>query len=353
MHDTEFDIYLDLLTRFLGLSPRQRTEIRRELRAHLDDALAEAVERGETADDALRRVLDDFGDAAELAARFRTSHKKQRWMMHATLSAACVAFALVTLNFFSPPAQQANAARSSGSDAVAARTQEQAADAQIRAALNKTLAEVKFEEMPLGQALEWMQASMNVNVHVQWKALEAEGVAQDTPVTFALKNVSVERLLRMVMDEMETPIAYAVQDGVLTISTRERLRRHLRTQVYDVRDLLEVMHDDASSIPAKSGAARATLVYAHTARGKNPDPSAAEKQIADNADPTAPTASTRGARLVDLVTRMVDPDTWELNGGTASIEEFNGVLVVRQFDMVHSQVRELLESLRSTLASAK
>jgi hypothetical protein len=353
MHDTEFDIYLDLLTRFLRLNPRQRTEIRRELRAHLSDALAEAAERGETADDALRRVLDDFGDAAELAARFRTSHKKQRWMMHATLSAACAAFALVTFSFFSPPAQQASAARSRGSEAATAHMPEQAADAQIRAALNKVLPEVKFEDMPLRQALEWVQASMNVNVHVQWKALEDEGVAADTPVTFALKNVSVERLLRMVIDELETPVAYAIQDGVLTISTRERLRRHLRTQVYDVRDLLDVMHEDGSVMRGRASAMPSMLVYSDTARGKNADPSATEKRAAGSTDAAAPTAVTRSERLVDLIIRMVDPDTWQPNGGNASIEEFNGVLVIRQFDTVHSQVRELLDSLRSALATEK
>src|SRR4030095_12396853 len=113
MHDIEFESYPALLARFLRLSSRQRTEIRRELRAHLDDALAEAADRGEPPGAALGRGPGGFGGAAELAARFRTSHKKQRWMMHATLSAACVAFALVTFNFFSPPAaQQANVARS-------------------------------------------------------------------------------------------------------------------------------------------------------------------------------------------------------------------------------------------------
>jgi hypothetical protein len=331
MHDAEFDSYLDLLARFLRLSPRQRTEIRRELRAHLDDALAEAAARGEPPDAALRRVLDDFGDAAELAARFRTSHKNQRWMMHATLSAACVAFALVTFNFFTPPAQQANAARGGESELVPPRSPEQSADTQVRAALAKTLPEVQFQDQPLSQVLEWIQTSMNVNVHVQWSALENAGVARDTTISFALKNVTVERLLRMIIDELETPVAYAVQDGILTISTRERMRRHLRTQVYDVRDLIAM-------IPASTGNERPKP-------GGNP-------VNESKADPVASEPDSR-ERLVELITHMVDPDTWELNGGTASVEQFNGLLVVRQFDAVHSQIRDLLDSLRTALVEKR
>jgi hypothetical protein len=39
MCDADFESYLDLLSRFLRLSRRQREDIRRELRAHLEDAI--------------------------------------------------------------------------------------------------------------------------------------------------------------------------------------------------------------------------------------------------------------------------------------------------------------------------
>ncbi len=352
MHDPEFETYLDLLSRFLRLSGRQREEIRRELRAHLDEALEDAAERGEPTNQVLRRVLSDFGDAAELAARFRYSHRRRRWIMNATLSAACIAFALVTTTFFDPQTQRADAARLPGgaSGAVQPETNN---DAQIRAALLRVMPEVQLVDQPLEQALQWIASAMNVNVHIQWNLLQNAGVNRDTIINCKVKGLSVERVLRLMFDEIDGPISYAVQDGVLVISTPDQLRKHLKTEVYDVRELIALTEMNVAA--QKRRAMSATKERFDNAAIQTEPRVATEAANSAKSAPAQPAEdeSSASRRVVELVTKMVSPDTWDVNGGTASIEEFNGVLVIRQYDMVHQQVRELLDSLRSTLLDSR
>jgi len=356
MHDPEFETYLDLLSRFLRLSGRQREEIRRELRAHLDEALQEANERGEPAHAALRRVLSDFGDAAALAARFQYSHRRRRWIMNATLSAACIAFALVTTTFFDPQTQRADAARLPGSVAEVVSSQSNQ-DVQIRAALQRVIADVQLNDQPLEQALQWLASTMSVNVHIQWNLLQNAGVNRDTIINCKVKGLSVERVLRLVFDEIDGGISYAVQDGVLLISTPEQLRKHLKTEVYDVRELIAMTEMNAAAQKRRAQAATAKERTDNAATQIEPRVAAegansvysGKSAVAQTADDEFPASR----RVVELVTKMVSPDTWDVNGGTASIEEFNGVLVIRQYDMVHQQVRELLDSLRSTLLDSR
>ena len=81
LSDPDYDAYLSLLTRFLRLSPSQRDEIRRELRAHMEEAIEAQLECGVPRDEAVRRALEDFGDAAELAARFSSIGSRRRWII--------------------------------------------------------------------------------------------------------------------------------------------------------------------------------------------------------------------------------------------------------------------------------
>ncbi|RMF77886.1 MAG: hypothetical protein D6744_10790, partial [Planctomycetota bacterium] len=55
-------------------------------------------------------------------------------------------------------------------------------------------------------------------------------------------------------------------------------------------------------------------------------------------------------KLLDLVTMVVEPDSWAVNGGWGSIELFSGSLVVRNTADVHAQVFDLLQSLRDSEA---
>lgn len=347
MSDLEFEAYVNLLTRFLRLGREQREEIRRELQAHLQDALDEACERGESRAEAIRRVLEDFGDAAELAARFSKLNRKRRWIMHGTLTAACLAFAAVTTSFLFPaagpataapdamyPVQEARAARTGVGGFNPVADAGEALDEVIYKALSKVIPEVQFQEVPLTEVFAWMQQTLNVNVHVQWQALQDVGLDRDRPISVAVKNLTVERVLQLVLSEAggtDMRLGFDVQDGILMISTAEILERRMTFEVYDVRDLVSAV------TPLRSAAVPPT-----------------EPKVATESAGAKPPAATTGpaADLLQLITSSVKPETWEDNGGVSGIRWYNGLLVVRTHAAVHRDIKQLLHSLKSALVES-
>jgi hypothetical protein len=51
-------------------------------------------------------------------------------------------------------------------------------------------------------------------------------------------------------------------------------------------------------------------------------------------------------QLIEAVTSIVEPSTWDQYGGEGAIQPIGGALVVRQTSAVQSKVKELLEALR-------
>src|SRR3954466_1952312 len=98
MSDREFENYLTLIGRLLRLSPAQREAIGEELRDHFESRLAELLEAGRAHDEAVRIALEEFGDAAGLAASFTSisQTRRRRLIMRCTVgSVAAIAAAVV------------------------------------------------------------------------------------------------------------------------------------------------------------------------------------------------------------------------------------------------------------------
>lgn len=342
MSDLEFEAYVSLLTRFLRLGREQREEIRRELQAHLQDALDEACERGESRTEAIRRVLEDFGDAAELAARFSKLNRKRRWIMHGTLTAACLAFAAVSTSFFFSPASSVTAsadrpgatqtpAKTSAAGIMVSPRDEASVDDAIYKALAQTVPDAQLQEMPLNDVIEWARQLMNVNVHVQWQALMDTGIDRDKGITISVKGLTVERILRLVLDEAggsEVKLDFEAQDGILMISTAEALERRMTFEVYDVREILRAAPPSVLSM----------------LKPEKPKVSKEETTPAPDPMPVGP-----GGEVSELIISSIRPESWDENGGAGSIRWYHGLLVIRSNAAVHRDVRQLLKSLQTAL----
>ena len=61
--------------------------------------------------------------------------------------------------------------------------------------------------------------------------------APDTPVTFRLKNVPAEMILRLIFKEIG--LTYYLDNGVVIVTTPEAADSRLETRVYRVDDLIE------------------------------------------------------------------------------------------------------------------
>jgi hypothetical protein len=315
MSETDYEAYLRLLSRFLRLSARQRAEIRRELRAHLEEAIDDDIARGVPREEAILRALDDFGDAAELAARFCSIGRRRRWIMRGTMAAACIGFVALALTALTPNSVSTVIAEP-GDDGMAPVRSSLAASAddpradEILAALHRELPEVTFEDAPFEAIIDYLGELLQINIHVEWQRLEDAGVARDAPVTVNLRKISAARLLELVLGDAggDVDLGYEMRHGVLVFSTREALMEHLSTRMYDVRDLLNMPPDGGAS--------------------------------ADVED--------LSEQLTELILNVVEPDSWQPHGGSGYLQVFNGVLVVRQFDSAQREIQTLIDSLRAT-----
>ncbi|MEX2026626.1 MAG: permease prefix domain 1-containing protein [Pirellulaceae bacterium] len=351
MSQQEFETYLALLTRLLRVAPQQREQLAEEFRAHLEDRLDELLAGGMTKEKAVQQAIGEFGDAAVLAAELAqvANRKRRRIIMRVSLaSAATLAAALLLALALWPDGRQvkgpaAAVAQGEGGDA-AATTAAQAegvsdkitqAHEKIQSALD-TEAHFDFKDTPLTEFADYLSTNYKINAVLAKSALADAAITEDTPITASLRGISLRSALRILLGELK--LAYTIRDEVLIITTPEDAESQLSTRVYDVRELL-AMETPPGSIPALKPKA-------------DEKPSSGES----NEKPPAIEAPSGGFgskrpelsdadRLINLITRICEPDSWDEVGGPGTADEYKGLVTISQTREVHEEVERLLNML--------
>jgi hypothetical protein len=241
------------------------------------------------------------------------------------VSAFIAALTLPLLLAAAPTTQKTDAKSDAKSDA----------QADPYKALARKIPDVNFNQVQLGDAIDYVREVSGTNIHVNWRALELLNVTRQTPVSVRLNSVSTRRVLRSLLDESGAGelLTFYVDDGVLEITTREIADNQMLTRVYPVQDLvatvpnfagpsfnLENQGTQTSGGGGGSGGAGGSLLGSSTVREQDVTP----QQRADD--------------LVKAITQTVRPDAWRDNGGTASIRYFNGHLIVTAPRSIHEAI---------------
>lgn len=318
MSEQEFESYLGLLSRFLRLDARQRDNIRRELRAHLEEAIDEQVADGVPREIAIQNALEDFGDAAELAARFSKIGWQKRWIMRGTAVAASIGIvALWSVFSGNEPgarviAQDASANRTSLHD-----TADRARGIPLgENAIDEQRLTIDFKDIGFSDAISYLAEQTDNNFHVFWQELEQNGIDRDQPISMSLRNVTLDQTLDLLLREasVDVPISYSIKNGIVLISTRSlQVSPSLETRFYEVRDLIPDWEPNLMTNPRNAEAKN----YKH------------HMQV-----------------ITDAIHRFVVPDSWLVNGGHGDISDVHGVLLIRQTPDVHRKVVLMLERMR-------
>ncbi|HUT59487.1 MAG TPA: secretin N-terminal domain-containing protein [Phycisphaerae bacterium] len=196
--------------------------------------------------------------------------------------------------------------------------------------LQMKLNEAKFEQIEFKTVIEWLRQVSGLNIHVNWGALEIAGILPTTPVrSVNLTNVTVERALLSVLWDVggATPLSYVVDEGVVTVSTKEDLSgpRYRRTVAYDIRDLIV-------TVPSFN----APRIELNQAAGNNAANEAAmsRQEVIQS--------------LTNLITQSVDPTSWrgDAGGDIGSVQVLNGQLLVTQTKENQRTVAALIQQLR-------
>ncbi len=154
---------------------------------------------------------------------------------------------------------------------------------------------------PLGDVMHELSERLGIPIVVDRRGLEDVGLGLDTPVSLHFDGLSLRSILRLALRDLD--LNFTIRDKALLITSAEKAEYTLRTEVFDVLDLVRP-HADATP---------------------------------DEYDYDT---------IIDLITTTVEQDTWDEVGGPGSISAFRGSLVISQTQDVVDQISGLLAALR-------
>ncbi len=188
----------------------------------------------------------------------------------------------------------------------------------ISAALARPI-NCEYNQTPLADVIKDLEKKLGITVALEIKALDEVGIGSDTPITIQLTNISAASALRHLLRRTDPTLTFSIRDGALTITTREEAEENLRLRYYDISEL--------------AGEISTNRVF-HVLQRSSPF----------SIDGDAPA-------LVEILTKTVEPDSWDEVGGPGSIEVRDGIMAVSQTDEIHEQVDAVLTALRKAFAA--
>ncbi|MFG0331680.1 MAG: hypothetical protein ACF8PN_17470 [Phycisphaerales bacterium] len=224
-------------------------------------------------------------------------------------------------------------------------------DRKVWDALASKRVPVNFSGHPFGDVVNFIGEVASVNVDVDWKSLEENFIDRNTSVNLKLNDnvplqVVLERVLEKLGEDEESRPHYAISDGILTIASKEKLQQKPVTHVYDIKDLLIEIPNfgDAPDFDLES-------ILDRQRSDSIQNRLFGESDREEDYDPTRLGRDEMIERLRDIITRMIDPRSWQINGGEiGEIEELNGNFIIRTTARNHRDISNLLGKLREIRA---
>jgi protein involved in polysaccharide export with SLBB domain len=217
------------------------------------------------------------------------------------------------------------------------REREDAINKPVVERLEKPLEELSADHLGFEKVIDALRDKAQVNIFVNWKALDGAGIDRDTPVTIDLKNVALRKALTTLLSEAggtKLKLGYTIDDGIITISTQEDLEsaKYQLVKVYDIRDLL--LHVTNRSAPEMGQGKGAADIQRTSGRNEEALVPEQERQIKE---------------VVDTIEAIVAPDSWRDKGGhIGTIREVNGQLIVNQTEDHQKEVAAVISQLRES-----
>lgn len=178
---------------------------------------------------------------------------------------------------------------------------QQAAEGRIYRALLTPITAQWFENS-LDRSLADLRRRLGIDVKLDVPALEAINITGESLVKINVQGVTARSALDSLVHSVDPTLTWTIQDESLWITTQEAAQNRMQTRVYPVGDLV-VLHE-----------------------GDYPD-----------FEP-----------LIDLIQKVIQPSTWDSEGGPGAIQEFiaSTSLVCTQTREVHEKMERLLDVLR-------
>jgi len=242
---------------------------------------------------------------------------------------------------------------------------EDEATRRARRKLEETVPEVPFQEgMSFRDAVDLLRQLSGLNIVVNWNALSQFGVTPDQEVNLpALKNIKLRKALELLLEQVSamlggvTSLDWVIDEGVITISTKDDLSQKLIIRVYDIGDLLVPRQVVDRTTDIQFGGTTGTTTGVGGVGGVTGGAfgGGTTGGLTGTSSTTGEEEEITISDLVDevqtLIQDTVEPQSWIDAGGQASVRVWNDrVLIISQTPKGHEEIRSLLKQLRDILA---
>ncbi len=205
-------------------------------------------------------------------------------------------------------------------------------------------------DMSFSEALEIFRNSVSPPLKIVplWRDLyDNADIDQSTPINMdPISSVKLGSALKFLLEAVSGGFAeldYGVENGIITIATKESIPTDLITLVYDVTDLVGIPAEYRTSVSGGGGAGGGGGGVTSVGGGFT-DTGQDETYTRDEL------RQEREQRINDLILLIQDtvyPDAWFDAGGEGTITSYGTrLLSIRQTADIHNQISSLLEELR-------
>lgn len=96
--------------------------------------------------------------------------------------------------------------------------------------------DLDLNEIPLIDVIEYLKQRHGIEIQLDGKSLEDEGIAPDTSVSRTVRGVALRSALRLILSELD--LAYVIENEVLLITTRTQAEKKRTAQAHAETDLV-------------------------------------------------------------------------------------------------------------------
>lgn len=208
--------------------------------------------------------------------------------------------------------------------------------------LSNYLQTVEFNEIPLKDVITFLAQMGDVDILAKWQEdFSGSGLDPEKAITLQLrKPTPLLTVLELVMDQAtEEETTWCLGEGYVEIGTKDMLNKNKYVMIYPVRELLfePTPFDNAPQMDLSrsqnfgSGGSSGSSQSIFSTQGSGGTGGRNQIQRTSEGD--------QADELIDIITTIVDPFQWELNGGEGgSIRYFRGSLLINASDYMHRQV---------------
>ncbi len=224
-------------------------------------------------------------------------------------------------------------------------------DRATAAKLKQRIPKLDFEDTEFQAVITFLREMSNLNINPNWTALEAAGIAKTAKVSLHLTDVTFEKALRTLLGNLgggTTALNFVVDDGVVTISTKEDLSQKTVIRLYDINDLIvrypmfsgpvmDLSNTIANVAGNGSGSSGGGGLFGSSSGCSSGNTSSED---------CTPSKSEVIQKIIATIKGAVEPDSWKPEGTVGIINDFNGNLTVLQTADAQAKVADVLTQFR-------